>query len=362
VTDRADGTDGPGLRAEVGVTIGALDLDVELSVPNGAVVAVLGPNGAGKTTLLRALAGLVVLRSGRVELDGVVFEDAAAGTYVPTHLRPIGYVFQEYLLFPHLTVLENVAFGLRSRGVSRHDARARAQEWLARVGLADRAGDQPRALSGGQAQRVALARALAPRPALLLLDEPLAALDVAARADVRAELRSQLERFTGTRLLVTHDPLEAMALADRLVVVEGGRVTHDGPPDQIRRHPRTAYVATLVGLNLYRGRADGRRFVVTGGGELSIAPVEPVVGNALATIRPQAVTLHRAHPEGSARNVWSGPVASIDWHAERATVTVAGPVTLVAEVTAAALADLAVADGDTVWVSVKATDISVYPD
>jgi len=210
------------LEARVGLRLGRLDLEVELAVGTGELVVLLGPNGAGKTTLLRALAGLVPLDRGRVVLDGAVLEDTAAGAWVPTERRPVGFVFQDYLLFPHLSALENVAFGLRARGLARAEARRRAAAWLDRVGLAAHAAARPRALSGGQAQRVALARAMVGEPRLLLLDEPLAALDAATRAEVRRDLRRHLASFGGTRLLVTHDPLEALALADRLVVLEGG--------------------------------------------------------------------------------------------------------------------------------------------
>ncbi len=196
------------LEAEVEVRLGRLDLGVELALASGELVVLLGPNGAGKTTLLRAVAGLVPLRRGRVVLDGMVLDDATSGEHVPTERRPIGFVFQDYLLFPHLSSLENVAFGLRARGVPRAEARRRAAAWLDRVGLAGHAGSRPRALSGGQAQRVALARAMVADPRLLLLDEPLAALDAASRAEVRRDLRRHLASFDGTRLLVTHDPLE----------------------------------------------------------------------------------------------------------------------------------------------------------
>src|SRR5262245_50582340 len=208
------------LQARVQLTLGDLDLDVDIAVATGELVVLLGPNGAGKTTLLRALAGLVALDSGRVVLDEVVLEDPEQHVRVPTERRPIGFVFQDYLLFPHLSALENVAFGLRARGVPRAEARRRAATWLKRVGLSHHARSRPAALSGGQAQRVALARALVADPRLLLLDEPLAALDIASRGEVRRDLRRHLASFDGTRLLVTHDPLEAMTMADRLVVLE----------------------------------------------------------------------------------------------------------------------------------------------
>ena len=347
------------LEAEVGLTLGRLELEVELAVETGELVVLLGPNGAGKTTLLRALAGLVALDRGRVVLDGAVLEDAAAGSWVPTEQRPIGFVFQDYLLFPHLSALENVAFGLRARGLGRTEARRRARAWLDRVGLAGHAGARPRALSGGQAQRVALARAMVGEPRLLLLDEPLAALDAATRTEVRRDLRRHLASFGGTRLLVTHDPLEAMALADRLVVLEGGRVTQSGRPAEVSQRPRSGYVAELVGVNLYRGQADGAAVELAGGGRL-IATGDHR-GEVFAAVHPRAVALHRRVPEGTPRNVLAGTADTVDVVGDRVRVRVTGQVPIVAEVTPAAVGELRLADGGPVWASVKATEVTVYP-
>jgi molybdate transport system ATP-binding protein len=207
---------------------------------------------------------------------------------------------------------------------------------------------------------VALARALATEPRMLLLDEPLAALDVSTRVELRRELRQLLGGFDGVRLLVTHDPIEAMALADRVVVLEDGRVSQEGTPTELRERPRTRYVADLVGMNLLAGRADGRRVVVgDGGGELVLA--EPAAGAVLVVIRPQAVALHDRPPGGSPRNTWAGRIAHLDPEGDRVRVGVAGPVPITAEVTPAAVADLALVEGGPVWVSVKATEISVQP-
>ena len=210
-----------GLDARLVVDREAFRLDIALRAAPGEVVALLGPNGAGKTTALRALAGLAPLTAGHLRLDGADLRRT------PPESRPVGVVFQDYLLFPHLTALDNVAFGPRCRGAGKAEARAQAAEWLDRMGLAGHAGARPRRLSGGQAQRVAVARALATHPRLLLLDEPLAALDARTRLEVRAQLRRHLAAFEAVAVLVTHDPLDAMVLADRLVVVEGGR---RGPP------------------------------------------------------------------------------------------------------------------------------------
>jgi molybdate transport system ATP-binding protein len=347
------------LEAELRLTLGRLELEVEVAVATGELVVLLGPNGAGKTTLLRALAGLVPLQRGRVVLDGMVLDDVATGHHVPTEQRPVGFVFQDYLLFPHLSALENVAFGLRARGLARAEARRRAAGWLERVGLATHASSRPRALSGGQAQRVALARAMVTDPRLLLLDEPLAALDAASRVEVRRDLRRHLASFDGSRLLVTHDPLEAITLADRLVVLEGGRVTQTGTPDQVSAQPRSRYVAELVGVNLYRGRAAGRSVQLAGGGTVVAADIHH--GEVFAAVHPHAVALHRRPPEGTPRNVWAGTAEALEVVGDRVRVQVTGPVPIVAEVTPGAAAELRLADGGPVWASVKATEVTVYP-
>jgi molybdate transport system ATP-binding protein len=347
------------LDASIRLALGPLDLDMALTVEAGEVVALLGPNGAGKTTLLRAVAGLVPFRSGHVRLDGNLLEDTTTHEYVPTERRPIGFVFQDYLLFPHLTVLENVAFGLRSRGVSGRVAAERATRWLDRVGLQRYARARPAELSGGQRQRVALARALAPDPRLLLLDEPLAALDATTRADVRRDLKRHLESFEGVRLLVTHDPLEAVALADRLVVMEEGHLVQTGTAAEVTEHPRSQYVADLVGVNLLRGEADHGSVKLASGQVVAAAGAE--VGDVFVVVHPRAVAIHRTHPEGSPRNVWPGRASSIELMGNRVRVRIDGDVSLVAEVTPAALKDLNLVEGGNVWLSFKATDVGVYP-
>ena len=350
------------LAVDCAVRRGPLDLRVALSVDRGELVAVLGPNGSGKSTLLRCIAGLLPIDHGRITVDETVLDDPATDTFVAPEHRPIGVVFQDYLLFAHLSALENVAFGLRARGMPKAAARAVAGDWLARVGLADHARHRPGELSGGQAQRVALARALAVDPALLLLDEPLAALDAGTRGEVRRDLRRHLESFDGMRVMVTHDPVDAYALADRVVVLEAGAVVQQGTLDEVdrpaplalRRRPRRAQP---------RRRRPARRDVrhAERRGDRGRRRARSAFGGpALAAVRPQAVTLHRTHPEGSARNVWQLTVDDIDERHDRARVRLRGALTLVAEVTPAAVRDLALHVGDRVWASVKATDIDVY--
>ena len=340
------------LRADIQVNRDGFVLDVELTASPGETVAVLGPNGAGKTTLLRALAGLIPIR-GHVELEGEILDDSRTRTHVPTEERRVGLVFQDHVLFPHMTVLQNVAFGLR------RDASATARDWLERSGLGEKAGTMPRALSGGQAQRVALLRTLVTEPRLLLLDEPLSALDVSIRAEVRRELSRQLTGFKGVRILVTHDPLEAMALADRLLVLEQGKIVQDGSPGEVTARPRSRFVADLAGVNLLRG--DGRGdHIELDGGEILTTP-ESGGGRVFAVIHPRAVALYLARPEGTPRNVWRATAEDLDLQGERVRVRLSGPVPLVAEVTPAAVRDLHLDSGADVWVAVKATEISVYP-
>jgi molybdate transport system ATP-binding protein len=309
--------------------------------------------------VFRCLAGLLPLDDGRIELDGYRLDDPTGDVFVPPEERPVAVVFQDYLLFPNLTALENVAFGLRARGVAKADARRRAADWLERVGLTDHAGHRPLALSGGQAQRVALARALATEPRLLLLDEPLAALDTGARSDVRRDLRRHLNTFDGIRLLVTHDPVDAYALADRVVVLEAGAVVQTGTLATVTAHPRSRYVADLIGVNLLTGIGNqGTITTVTGG---RIVPADAIDGPAFAVIQPHAVALYVNPPDGSPRNLWEATVADVDRHADRVRVRLDGAIPLVAEITPAALDALALRVGDRVWASVKATEVATYP-
>jgi ABC-type Fe3+/spermidine/putrescine transport system ATPase subunit len=254
------------LRATIGLALGDLDVDVDLAVADREVVALLGPNGAGKTTVLRAIAGLEPLDRGRVEVDGQVLDDPATGAFVPTAERPIGVVFQDYLLFPRMSALENVAFGLRARGVPKAQARARAEGWLERVDLADHAAARPRALSGGQAQRVALARALATEPRVLLLDEPLAALDRQLRETTRIELMRLQEQLGITFVMVTHDQQEALSMSTRIALMRDGRIEQVGTPAEVYSRPASVFAAEFLGgANLIMGRVIGY-----GSGRLSI--------------------------------------------------------------------------------------------
>jgi molybdate transport system ATP-binding protein len=351
-----------GLDCSVRLRLGQLDLDVELAVEPGELVVLVGPNGAGKTTLLRAIAGLQTIDAGRIELDGEVLDEPETGRFVSARERSIGVVFQDRLLFDHMSVLENVSFGLRSRGTRRRAAHRAATAWLEHLGLAQVAKLRPSQLSGGQAQRVALARALTFEPRLLLLDEPFAALDATTRVEVRRDLRRHLAAIDTPRVIITHDPIEAITLADRIVVLEAGRVTQDGTPDDVRARPRSRYVADLIGINLLRGTLRDGSIELPGGYRVAVASDAVPAGEVTATIHPHSITLHRSQPDGSARNAWATTIEDVDNEGDRIRVRVGAPIPLAVEITPSALAELALQPGASVWLSFKATEVSIQSD
>ncbi len=328
-------------------------LDAGLVAGAGEVIALVGPNGAGKTTLLRALAGTIGY-AGSVSVDGRAWDGR------PPHERAVGLVHQDHALFPHLSALQNVAFGPRSRGVGRRAARERAQDLLDRLGVGDLAMRRPSELSGGQSQRVAVARALATGPRLLLLDEPFAALDVAVAQSLREELDRHLRDFDGVTVLVTHDAVDVLTLADRLLVLEDGRVAQDDTPHVVATQPGTAHAARLVGRNVLHGTSAGTDVSLDSG--LSLVSGRQSTGPVLVTFAPSAVTLTSSEPSGSARNRWPvtvhrvAPANDPQTNAVRVQLS---PPELVADVTAAAAVELGLAPGARVWASVKATDVEV---
>ena len=359
------------LSVDVGITRGDLRIHVEFEAEEGETIALLGPNGSGKSTVVACLAGLLDPDDGSISLEDQVLSDRKGSRSVPPEERPIGVVFQGSLLFPHLSAIENAAFPLRARGVDKVAARKRARSLLDRLGFPVARGDaRPKDLSGGEIQRVALARALIHQPRLLLMDEPTSSLDVRTRAEIRPLIRSILEGFAGVRVLVTHDPVEAMTLADRIVVLENGRMTQSGTPDDLRRAPRTPFVADLVGVNLFAGRLEpldddiGAGAVVTPyRGQLVVPwpddiPRESIEG-VLAVLRPADVVLHISEPEGSARNVLHGSIADISVEGERARVRLSSSPPIVAEVTRGSVQRLDLREGGAVWASFKAVEVSL---
>jgi molybdate transport system ATP-binding protein len=347
------------LDARIALTRGALEVDVALRADRGEVIGILGPNGGGKTSTVLALAGVLPLAGGHVVVDGTTWEGAGSRRRLPEQ-RNVGLMLADALLFPHLRAVDNVAYGLRSRGVRAGAARARARAELERVGLADHASARSTELSSGQAARVALARALATDPALLILDEPLSALDPHTRPRTRSDLARRLHDYDGVTVLVTHDPLDALTLADRLVFIEGGAVTQVGTPAEVLREPRTPYVATVVGLNLYAAQSDSRG-TLTLAGDATLVTSDPTPGEVWATISPHAVVLHRDHPEGSARNAWPLRVTDVTLQGQSARVSLTGALDLIAEVTLASVAALGIHVGTDLWASVKATEVVTYP-
>jgi molybdate transport system ATP-binding protein len=358
------------IGVEVSATVRrpAFTLEVALSAGPGEVLAVLGPNGAGKSTLLGVLSGLLAPDEGVVRVGGRTVTDTAAGVAVPPHERGVGLLAQQALLFPHLSALDNVAFGPRARGVPRRAARERARELLAAVDAAGLEGRRPAEMSGGQQQRVALARALAPGPGLLLLDEPLAALDVDATPAMRALLRRVIREAEQTAVLVTHSALDALVLADRVVVLTDGRVVEQGPAREVLARPRSPFTARIAGLDLIPGTAvegglctaDGS--LVSGRAEAAV-PGEP----AVAVFPPSAVSVFRSRPDGSPRNLLPVRLAALEPRGDvvrlQAAARPGGPDWLdglAADVTPAAVADLGVEPGAELWFAVKAAETTIY--
>jgi molybdate transport system ATP-binding protein len=306
-------------------------LHAAITAEPGDVVAVIGPNGSGKSTLLQALAGTIA-HQGEVTVAGESWTSPPR----PVRERRVGMVFQDRSLFPHLSALDNVAFGPRSRGVTGAEAARRARAWLERFGVADLAARRPAELSGGQAQRVAIARALATDPVLLMLDEPFSGLDVGVAATLRIELTRHLSAYDGVCLLVTHDALDALTLADRVLVLDRGEVAQTGTPREVAAEPRTEHVARLVGLNVLR---EGDRFL---------------------SFSPGVVTVSLSEPSGSARQRWAGVVANVAPHGASVRLLVTGTHELLADVTPEATGELGLEPGREVWLSVKESAVQSY--
>lgn len=348
-------------------TVRERGFDVQLTLEPGQVVAVLGANGAGKSTLLGLIAGLLRPDTGHIELDGHTLVDTARGTWTPPHQRGVVLLAQEALLFPHLSVTANVAFGPRSRGLGTRAAKARATDWLIAVDALELTDRRPAQLSGGQAQRIAIARAMAAEPALLLLDEPMSALDVAVAPALRMLLRSVLRGSGRTALLVTHDILDALSLADRIVVMEGGHVVEDGPTRSVLTQPRSAFAARIAGVNLLGGRADADGLTTRGGMHVQglLDPACTAGAASVAVFRPNAVAVHLEPSTGSPRNSFRVTVTELEPRGDvirvHAVDAADSASTLLADVTAAAVADLELLPGLDVHFVVKATEVSVYP-
>ena len=356
--------EGEGAAVRVAGTVAARGWDVDAELRPGLVTAVVGHNGAGKSTLAQVIAGTLRVDSGTVSIGERVVDDAA--TFVPARRRGVALVSQAPRIFTHMSVLANVAFPLRVRGVGRAEARAAALEQLRAVGIADLANKRASDLSGGQAARVAIARALVFRPEVLILDEPTAALDVEATAQVSAVLRERLAGSGITTLLVSHDIAEVLSLASHMIVMGEGRIVEEGEPARVLASPASVFAARLAGLNIVSGPPVARPGMVgvrVGDGALwaasdSVAPGEELARVAL-TFPPEAVALSREEAHASPRSVLPGVVAGIDVDGSLVSVHVAlaQGVSVTARVTAAAWSELGLGVGEGLWVSVKATQV-----
>ena len=354
------------LAARLADRRGAFELDIELVAEAGATTVLVGESGAGKTSILRALAGLDRPARGRITVDGADWLDTERRFSLAPWQRDLGFVPQDYALFPHLSVEQNVAFGLDPR-LAPGARRARVREALATAGVSGLHDRLPLRLSGGEQQRVALARALAPAPRLLLLDEPLAALDLQTRRQVRTELRELLGRLPCITVYVTHSPVEALVFGERIVVVERGRVSQTGPREELLRYPRSPFVAELMGTNLLIGRrgevgAADAGVVRTAEGDIAVTAY-PGRGDLFLTVSPREITLFRERPGGSAQNVFAGPIVELIPEppaGERVRVVIGTSPMLVAEVTREAVAALALREGTEVFATFKATGVTLY--
>ncbi len=355
---------GPSVRVRARIAV--RDLDLQLAAPGGQVSALLGPNGAGKSTLLQLVSGILAPDEGRIDVGEQVCVDTQRRVFVPAHRRGYGVLTQDPLLFPHLSVAANVAFGPRCAGAGRRAARRIAQHWLDALAVGDLADRRPDQLSGGQAQRVGLARALALEPPVLLLDEPLSALDVGVAAQLRPLLRRVCRQEGRTTLLVTHDLLDVLSLADRIAVIEHGRVVEVGEATAVLRAPRSAFAARLAGLNLVPGRAEAGGVVRSpDGGRIVGVGDAPVGSDAVATFSPAAVSIFGQLPHGSPRNAWPAVVqdlapalagdGAVHLHAR-----VEGLGLVAVDVTPAAALELRLEPGAAVYLTVKAQEVAIH--
>ncbi|MBV9514806.1 MAG: ATP-binding cassette domain-containing protein [Mycobacteriaceae bacterium] len=352
---------------EARLRVGPRGVAVEFEAAAGEVVALIGANAAGKSTVLHVIAGLLRPDAGSIRAGARILTETASGVLVPAHARRIGLLPQDALLFPHMSVLDNVAFGPRSRRRGRRAARAAARYWLERVDAAHLAERRPRHLSGGQAQRVAIARALAADPDVLLLDEPLAGLDVAAASGLRALLRVALVREDRAAVLVTHDLVDILTLADRVLVMEEGRVVEAGATARVLSAPRSGFAARLAGVNLVNGTVgpDGALQAADGSHWHAAGDQHPAGTRAVAVYSPSAVAVFRETPHGSPRNTVTVTVAELDASGSgvrvRATEQTDGAPGLAADVTAESAAALRLAAGDRVYFAVKAHEVAIHP-
>jgi molybdate transport system ATP-binding protein len=355
------------LSLQVSKRLAGLALEAELQVGDHGIMVLVGESGAGKTTLLRLIAGLLEPDRGRIEADGETwFDDRAAPRQRPAWERAVGYVAQDYALFPHLTAAENVAYGLRAQRVPARAAATRAAAALERLGIGALGDRRPGGLSGGEQQRVAIARAIVLEPRVLLLDEPLSALDIQTRRAIRGELRRLLAELSCSTLYVTHGPAEALAFGEVITVLERGRVSQRGTAEELMRRPRSPYVAEFLGVNFFRCRsATGIGRVVAriahAEGMLYVTD-SPVESDCVAVVHPRDITVSLEAPAGTARNVFAGAIEELVPEppaGERVRIVLDSTPPLTAEVTRQSADALGLRPGLRVYASFKAAGVVV---
>ena len=336
------------LDARVILNRDSLTLDVELQLQHGEVIAVLGPNGAGKTSLLHALLGWLELESGWIMVNGEVIDSPDTDSYVPPQHRPFGMVFQDGLLFPHMSVEKNILFGAgKDFNLKPLAESLQANELLAKF---------PSELSAGERQRAAIARSLAARPKVLFLDEPFSALDIQGKRRGRSLLKEALAIGVSGCLMVTHDLVDAFTLADRVMIIEGGKLTQFDVPDRIRSRPGSEWIADLVGWNYYEGIGEGSVVTLPHGTTIFTAQ-DDLDGPTSISINPASVSIFKSQPSGSPRNSWLCSIHNIEILGGRARVSLVGEIDICADITTVAANELRQSISSEVWVSVKATEV-----
>jgi len=353
------------LSVQVSKQLREFPLEIGFDVRPAETLVIIGPSGCGKTTTLNIIAGLLAPDEGTIVLGDRVLCNTECGPCLPTEKRNVGYVFQDFALFPHMSVLENVAYGLRARRRPGREVRKKVDDVLGLLGIEHLRAHRPGALSGGERQRVALARAIACDAEILLLDEPLGSLDAQTRNRVRGELQRMLRVVGRIAILVTHDYIDALTFGDQICVMDRGRVLQMGERQELLRHPRSRFVAELTGVNFFQGTISGslRQGVAevwVGDACLYAASSREELGDTLLAFFPTDVSVSRERPSGSPRNVFESRVQEIVHMGDKVRILLNGAVPLCAEITAESLDKLSIRAGDTVYASVKATAIKTY--